>query len=151
MSDDDLFARLFSDELPGKRERTTGPIEREPEAWDAAPVVKTLYGQAVELFTIGQLASALGLKPVTLRSWEDKGWMPKTPIRTRPPNWAGLPNKNIKGRRLWTRSMVTGIVRIAHEEGVLLPRPQHRQVRHTNFTQRVVALYEETMRELKES
>lgn len=147
---DELFERLFSDELPGKRERATGPTERALEAWDAKPVIKTLYGKEVELFTIGQLAMALDLKPVTIRKWEDMGWIPKPPIRTRPPNWAGLPSKTVKGRRLWTRSMVAGIVRIANEEAVLPSSPKRRQVRHTNFTQRVVALYIEIMRELEE-
>lgn len=148
LSEDDLFARLFSDELPGKRERAITPNERVLEDWDAKPLVKVLYGKEVELFTIGQLAQALGLRPVTLRKWETMGWIPMPPMRTKPPNWAGLPSKTVKGRRLWTRPMVAGIVRIAEEEG-LLERPRKR-VEHTNFTPRVVALYEQVMRELKE-
>jgi hypothetical protein len=148
----DLFERHFSDELPGKRPRSTGPQpEVAPEAWDAKPKSLKVNGQMVEFFTVGQLATALGLKPGTVRSWEQKGWLPFPPFRTRAPEWGGLPNKKQMGRRLWTRRQVAGIVRIAHEEGMLLHRPHWRHPSKSRFTQRVVALYEETMREIQET
>lgn len=146
-----LFAKVFSDELPGKRERSTGALPKEPEPWDTHPLRKMIYGKEVEFFAVGQLGMALGLKPGTVRSWEDKGWIPRPPLRGPKPNWAGLPNKSLKGRRLWTRDMVVGIVRIAHEEKVIGPRKGRRSIPNTQFTQRVVALYEQVMRDLKEN
>lgn len=148
---EDLFERVFSDELPGKRERAVGPTERTPDEWDAKPLIKMFWGKEVELFTIGQLGSALGLKAVTIHSWEKKGWIPAPPLRTAPPRWGGLPNKAVKGRRLWTRAQVAGIVRIAREEGMIGTVGRKRKaVDETRFTKRVVALYEETLREIKE-
>lgn len=151
----DLFKEIFSDELPGKRPPAVGsppPRERELEDWDARPSVKTINGKDVEFFTIGQLAMALGIKPVTLRTWEQKGWVPFPPYRTRPPQWAGLPNKKQQGRRLWTRAQVAGIVRIAREEGVVGSSWQaRRRVDMIRFRDRVVALYEETKREIQET
>lgn len=152
MSDaDPLFVRVFSDELPGKRERSTGALPKEQEPWDTKPIVKVLYGKDVEFFTVGQLGMALGLQSVTVRSWEDKGWIPRPPFRGPKPNWAGLPNKRLAGRRLWTRDMVVGIVRIAQEEKVIGPRKGRRSIPKTNFTRRVVALYEQVKRDLEEN
>lgn len=157
----DLFNQIFdagdersiSDELPGRRPPAVGaPPERQLLDWDARPIVKRLNNKDVEFFTIGQLAMALGVKAVTLRSWEQKGWVPHPPFRTRPPQWGGLPNKKQQGRRLWTRAQVAGIVRIAQEEGMVgLPSKSRRKVDETKFRDRVVALYEETKREIQET
>lgn len=150
----ELFEQIFSDELPGKRPPAVGaPLApRELEDWDARPAKKMVNGKEVEFFTIGQLAMALGVKPVTLRSWEQKGWVPFPPYRTRPPQWAGLPNKKQQGRRLWTRAQVAGIVRIAREEGMVGSSWQaRRRVDPIRFRDRVVALYEETKREIQET
>lgn len=151
----ELFEQIFSSELPGKRPPAVGsppPRERELEDWDARPLVKPVHGKDVEFFTVGQLATALGVKPGTLRSWEQKGWVPFPPYRTQAPRWAGLPNKKQQGRRLWTRAQVAGIVRIAREERVIDSTWQERRnVNMTRFRDRVVALYEETKREIQET
>jgi len=92
-----------------------------------------------EWFTIGALATALGRKEVTIRMWETKGLMPHTPFR-RPPPSNPLPGKAAKGRRLWTRAQIEGVLRIAQEEGVILRKglpPTQR------FADRVAALYSE--------
>lgn len=150
----ELFDSIFSDAdaLPGKRPRAVGPpAEPVLEDWDARPRILKVHGQEIEFFTVGQLAMALGVKAGTIRSWEQKGWMPMPAFRTRPPEWAGLPNKTLKGRRLWTRKQVAGIVRIAQEEGMIgRPQTARRQVDETRFRDRVVALYEETTREIEE-
>jgi hypothetical protein len=152
VTDDNLFERIFSEELPGKRDRAVGsPAEQTPEDWDAKPLVKTINGKDYELFTIGQLAKALGLKPVTLRSWEDKGWMPKPVLHTAPPRLGGIRNKALNGRRLWTREQVAGIVRIAGEEGMIGTVGKKRKaVDEARFAERVGILYRETMRKIKE-
>lgn len=99
--------------------------------WDARPVIKTVRGQQVELFTIGQLGEALGGRAaVTMRLWERNGVIPTARIR--------LKNKNgVGGRRYYTRPQVEGIQRIAQEEGLLEPRARL----SPRFTERVVQLF----------
>lgn len=55
-----------------------------------------------ELFTVGQLAKALGRKAVTIRMWEHYGWLPKATYRTPPPAGEQIPGKPTKGRRLYS-------------------------------------------------
>lgn len=55
-----------------------------------------------ELFTVGQLAKALGRKAVTIRMWENQGWIPKATYRTPPPAGQQIPGKPTKGRRLYS-------------------------------------------------
>lgn len=63
-------------------------------------------GEDVQMFTIGQLSLALNKKPVTIRMWESRGWIPKATYRTPPPKNVQLPDKSTKGRRLYSRSQV---------------------------------------------
>jgi hypothetical protein len=148
---DELFKQIFEEgtPLPGGRAPAVGerpPVQR--AEWYSNPIVKTINGRAFDFYTIGQLAEALGLKPVTVRKWETMGWLPRPLVHTPPPKW-NLPGKRPAGKRLWTRGQVEGIVRIAREEGML-------QAAHlvpsdkSAFTQRIVALFNETMREIKE-
>lgn len=130
---------------PGSRplwhmETDKGASEEKLPSWDDNPVTYLFGGQAREFFLIGHLAEALGRKPVTLRSWENRGILPKTPYRTPKPRGSGsLQGKESKGRRLWTRDQVQGILQIAKEEGVILdggPPPSPR------FTARVYQLFQ---------
>ena len=124
-----------SDRYPGSkqlRRAVAAPPAAQPdtEAWDAKPVVKTIKGQQVELFTVGQLGAALGRAAVTMRLWERNGVIPKARMR--------LSNKNgVGGRRYYTRPQVEGIRAIAQDEGLLKP-----QARLTpTFTSRVKQLF----------
>lgn len=65
-----------------------------------------INGADVELFTIGELARALGKKPVTLRMWEREGWIPKSTYRTPAPKGQQIPDRPSKGRRLYSREQV---------------------------------------------
>lgn len=65
-----------------------------------------INGIDTEMFTIGELCKAIGRKPVTVRMWESKGWIPKANYRTPPPQGEQVPGKAVKGRRLYTRSQV---------------------------------------------
>lgn len=104
------------------------------EAWDAKPRTLKVGGVDREFFTIGNLAKALGRKPVTIRAWERAGVIPKPTFRK--------PSDDPRGtRRLYTRAQVEGLVRIAEEEGLM--KGDYRPVSNTDFTRRVIALFRE--------
>ena len=110
---------------PGKKRPVNRPQELAHvtdvyEDWDKKPVVYIHGGVEREFFTIGHLADALGKSPVTIRSWENKGMLPKSPYRSPRPRGETLPGNRTKGKRLWTRGQIEGILRIAREQGVIL-------------------------------
>jgi hypothetical protein len=91
-------------------------------------------GVETEFFTVGDLAKALGRQPVTIRKWEREGVIPKSTYQS--------PGKDgdVRGRRrLYIREQVEGMVRIAHEEGVLVSH--QKPIKGTRFTERVVDLF----------
>lgn len=114
--------------------RRPQPSEPAPEldGWDCKPRRFTVAGVEKELFTIGDLAAALGRRPNTIRKWERDGTLPRATFRA--------PSNDVRGvRRLYSREQVEGMVRIAREEGVLgLPSPP---ISHTTFTHRVFELF----------
>jgi len=59
-----------------------------------------------QFFTVGELAKALNRKPVTIRSWELNGWLPKAKYRTPAPRGVQIPGKVAKGRRLYSLEQV---------------------------------------------
>lgn len=107
------------------------------EGWDAKPKQWTnpATQQDLELFHIGALAKALHRRPVTIRSWIDKGWIPKSSFRTR----GRLGTRGDAGLRLWTRAQIEGMRQIAEEEGLLDDNPP--QIHRTRFTERVLAAW----------
>jgi hypothetical protein len=68
--------------------------------------VYRIGGSDKEFFTVGELAKALSRKPVTIRMWEQRGWIPKVKYRTPPPAGEQLPGKTPKGRRLYSKDQV---------------------------------------------
>lgn len=106
--------------------------------WDAKPMILRLRGVDMEFFTVGQLGMALGNRSAnTLRAWEREGILPKSPYVK--------PSQDPRGRRrMYTRAMVEGLVKIAKEEGVLWPQKGNR-LSSTNFTQRAVELFQSLM------
>lgn len=138
--------------FPGsKRRRRPGPGTAAPTApqvapssvnrhvrWDDKPVVYALSGVDTELFHIGDLAKALYRTAHTMRKWEERGYLPKTFVRT--------PGINVNGQhRLYTREAVEGLVRIATEEGIL---DKNRQVGGTDFPRKARELFTELKAEL---
>lgn len=78
---------------------------------DTAPFkVYHINGVETPCYTIGAVSRVLGRDPITIRSWEQKGWLPKPKIRTRPPDTANLPGKPAKGRRLYTKAQVLYLI-----------------------------------------
>jgi len=86
--------------------------------WDAKPQVKTLpNGRDVELFTVGSLAQALGRPFVSVRVWNDNGYLPKAPYRL--PTKKNKHGEEHKGRRLYSRAMIEVAVDIFSKNGLL--------------------------------
>lgn len=136
MSDHSNDAFSVGATYPGSKQlrRAVAPTPAAPPvdetAWDAKPIIKSVKGEPLELFTVGQLGQALGRAAVTIRLWERNGVIPTARMR--------LNNKNgLGGRRYYTRAQVEGIRQIAKEEGLLEPRARITP----EFTRRVVALF----------
>lgn len=72
----------------------------------AKPKRLKVNGVERDFFTVGELAKALGRKPVTIRMWELNGWIPKARYRTAPPKAETIPGKTPKGRRLYSIEQV---------------------------------------------
>jgi hypothetical protein len=116
----------FADlDYPGRRKPVNrGPREVAAEdtpLWDAKPVRYKVGGVEQEFFLISHLAKALDYSVQSIRAWEAAGLLPRSPYRsprTKAPVAAGRSNK---GKRLWTREQVEGIVRLAKKHRVILP------------------------------
>lgn len=143
MSDDPLAEVFKGLSFPGKRPLRSltpkAPVEGEAvnENWDEKPLRMMLRGQLVDLFTVGHLSVALGRQPVTVRSWEAKGWLPQTMYRAPNPRGQQVPGKASKGRRLYTREQIEIVIRAAHKFGVLTD--QGRNADWKSFTRTVLA------------
>lgn len=134
------FESVAKEFYPGSRHPLVRhPNRREeprpdPSRWDAKPKTLSVGGQDREFFTVGNLAQALGRKPVTMRAWERAGVIPKPTFRK--------PSQDPRGaRRLYTREQVEGMVQIAKEEGLL--NGDYRPISVTQFTPRCIALFKE--------
>jgi hypothetical protein len=110
---------------PGRRK----PVNRDPkpppsddtELWDAHPTTYVVAGEKREFFYIGALAKALGYSVQAVRLWESQGLLPNSGYRsprTAKPTAGGRSNK---GKRLWTRDQIEGILRLAKKHRVILP------------------------------
>ena len=101
------------DTVPGSRQprRPDTPVAQkrraqafgESNGWDETPIIKTLNGVETELFTIGALAQALEKQIVTIRLWEQKGYIPMAPYRLRSKQLNG---KKVNGNRVYTRELI---------------------------------------------
>lgn len=111
------LGKTFPGRTPPHSQRAEEPPE--PKNWDARPRTILWKGDAREFFMIGHLAAALGRSVQTIRAWESSGLLPKSRYRTAPPPH-GVNGAKPKGRRLWTRMQIEGLLRIAEQEGVIL-------------------------------
>jgi hypothetical protein len=109
----------FVRDYPGKKKpalRDQKP-EPKPEAtWDARPRRYFVNGVKQEFFTVGHVALALGRTSRTIRWWESKEVIPPATFRAASPKKSKV---KAAGDRLWTRSQVEVMIRVAQEEGVL--------------------------------
>lgn len=121
---DPALDRFFGDVIPGKKPRrppldTPTKVETEEAAWDAKPLIMYRGNVETEFFLIGDLARALGKKPVTIRYWEDNHIFPLATFRTEAPRGEQVPGKKTQGKRLYTRAQIEVAVAAARESGVL--------------------------------
>ena len=129
---------------PGRRKpvnRNPAPPSVDTPVWDAKPVFYLVEGQKREFFLIGALAKALGYSVQSIRAWEAQGLLPNTPFRsprTRRPVAGG---RSTKGRRLWTREQINGILRLALKHRVIL----NKQPPTTAFSADVAKLFNELL------
>ena len=142
-------------DYPGRRK----PVNRQPkpspapddtEVWDARPVYYLVGGEKQEFFLISHVAKALDYSVQSIRAWEAAGLLPRTPYRsprTRRPVAAGRSNK---GKRLWTREQVDGILRLAKKHRVILPDPKGQKKPPTQaFARDVAQLFNELVGDSK--
>jgi hypothetical protein len=122
----DVAARFDDLDYPGRRKpKNRGPAEEVPSdtpVWSANPLRYRLPGrdQPSEFFTISHLAKALGYSVQSIRAWEDKGLLPRSGIRSPRPKGKPQAAGSHRGKRLWTREQIEGIVRLARRHQVIL-------------------------------
>lgn len=106
---------LFGDlpDFPGKRVPKNRPStqkqldsELEDRYKGAKGKTYIINGEKQTFYTIGEVCKALGKRPVTLRMWESKGWIPKPSFRTPTPKSEQIPGKPVKGRRLYSQTQL---------------------------------------------
>ena len=91
---------------------------KEKILWDANPQIKPLpNGKDIELFTVGALAQALNRPFITIRTWNQKGYLPTPPYRL--PTKKDKNGEDHKGRRLYSRAMIEATISIFAQFGVL--------------------------------
>ena len=122
---DDEIAAAFADleYIPGSKKKRREPDPKVSQRksvgnsdWDARPIMKTLGGEEVEVFTISALAQALGKQIVTIRLWERKGYIPRAPYRLRSKTLKG---QKTGGNRVYTRSLIEATIDEFAKRGLL--------------------------------
>jgi hypothetical protein len=118
-------AEKFADlDYPGRKRpmnRDTQPASTDTELWDAKPVYYLIGGERQEFFLISHLAKALDYSVQSIRAWEAQGLLARTPYRSPRTARPVAGGRSDKGKRLWTREQVMGIVRIAKKHKVIFP------------------------------
>jgi len=137
MESNELLSKFFpGSNTPLDIEEKQRAQQHESDQWDLKPFIFTVKGKETEFFPIGALALALGGRsPNTLRAWEKEGILPKSVFVK--------PSKDPRGRRrMYTRAMVEGLVRIAKEEGIFWP-DKGKKLSDTVFTEKAVELFKQ--------
>jgi hypothetical protein len=121
---DDFIESSFADLdvfYPGSKRKRREPkvVEtRESQLWDSRPYLKTLpNGREIEMFTVGALANALGRPFITIRKWNEEGYLPSSPYRL--PTKKNKNGDDHKGRRLYSRAMIETAVELFDKAGLL--------------------------------
>lgn len=106
----DFFKDLpdFPGKTPPKNRSTKKTSGRELEDRYNGARGKTfkVNGEDRTFFSVGDLAKCLNRQPVTIRMWEQRGWIPKATYRTPTPKGQQIPGKTLKGRRLYSLEQV---------------------------------------------
>jgi hypothetical protein len=122
MSDPAL--KTFEDlDYPGRRKpvnRDKTPPPADTQLWDAKSITYLVNGEKREFFLIGNLAKALDYSVQSIRAWEAAGLLPNTPYRSPRTKRPVAGGRSDKGKRLWTREQIEGILRLAKKHKVIL-------------------------------
>ena len=110
-------APVFPGTTPPRNTATTVTEYDNSWLWELPFQEYLIDGQVRKLYTIGSLAKAVGKKAVTIRSWEQKGWLPAPRFRTAPPVSSHREDMRV-GRRLYTWEQLLFLVE-AHQKYVL--------------------------------
>jgi hypothetical protein len=113
----------------------------ETNGWDANPIVKTLQGREVDVFTISALALALEKQIVTIRLWEKKGYIPTAPYRLRSKQLNG---KKVLGNRVYTRLLIEIAIEEFDRRG-LLDSARVEWKHHEDLTEALVRRWREAV------
>ena len=117
---DEVFADL-DQFYPGskrkRREASAAPVNKSDGAWDANPIIKVHKGVETEFFMLGAFAKALGKSNVTMRLWERKAYIPKSPYRL--PSSTLPDGRKIAGKRVFTRELIEAAVEEFAKRGLL--------------------------------
>ena len=125
MRGEDEVLKAFEglDYVPGSKRKRREPDPKvsrrkvgESNGWDENPIIKTLGGQEVEVFTIGALAHALEKSIVSVRLWERKGYIPRAPYRLRAKTLKG---QKTGGNRVYTRALIESTIEEFSKRGLL--------------------------------
>jgi len=88
----------------------------EPGDWAVNPLIRSIKGKELELYTVNSLALALGKTIVTIRLWERKGYIPIAPYRLRSKSLNG---EKVKGNRVYPRVLIEIAVEEFARRGLL--------------------------------
>ena len=94
--------------------------------------------EVMDFYTIGDLATALGVKAVTIRKWEARGKLPMSPWRTRLPKNEQVPGKRPAGLRLYSYNQIVAAVKAAKLYGV-----PHRDANWDAWTEAIVEAWKQ--------
>jgi hypothetical protein len=139
------------DRAPGSKQKRREPTKvsekrrkkalGESNGWDDNPIIKTLKGEQVEVFTIGSLAQALEKQIVTIRLWEKKGYIPIAPYRLRSKSLNG---KKVNGNRVYTRELIEITIEEFTKRGLLgTARVEWKQ--HSDLTEVLVQRWKDVL------
>ena len=113
------FADL-DERYPGSKRKRREPLPADPDvdtSWDAKPLIKVMGGTEVEFYLLGSLAKALGKSPITIRLWERKAYIPRSPYRL--PSTVSAKGKETPGKRVFTRELIEIAVEEFGKRGLL--------------------------------
>lgn len=118
---EEVFADL-DQYYPGSRRKRRPEPEQSARAtdgaaWDSKPLVKMFNGAPTEFFYMGDFAKALGKSPVTMRLWERKSYIPKSPYRL--PASKKKDGTDVPGKRVFTRALIEAAVDEFGQRGLL--------------------------------
>lgn len=123
----DLFGDL--PDYPGKKQPKNRSSSKDSGGDDPFKFLRTtvyyVRGEEMAFYTIGELAKALNRKPVTIRQWEARGYIPTPTFRTPPPEGTQLPGKTVKGRRLYSKQQVELLIYAVKHFGLDNPRVEN--------------------------